>query len=112
MATGYKCRFFQQEPDLSSIAKNKPLIEKLIGQITLFKASFEEQLKNSLPKEHKELEAAIRRSNLRLEALRDMEADRPISPEGEKLLVEYIKTMDKSSGYVEVHEEKAPDMAP
>lgn len=117
--TKYRGRFFPEANYSSmakSIANNKALIHELIEQIELFKFSFAEQLKQASPKESKELEAAIKRSDQRLETLKNLESNRPVTMQEQKLLVDYIKTMHISGAKVfadlhkdtDLHEEPSP----
>ncbi|KTC91803.1 MULTISPECIES: hypothetical protein [Legionella] len=120
--TQYRGRFFSEANYSSmakSIANNKSLILELIEQITLFKSAFVEQLKQSSPKESKELEAAIQRSDSRLQTLKNLEANRPVTEQEQKLLVDYIKTMHISGAkvFADLHkdtavEEKSSSPAP
>ncbi|KTD33540.1 hypothetical protein Lnau_2291 [Legionella nautarum] len=119
MPTQYRGRFFSEANYSSmakSIANNKALIHELIEQIELFKVSFVEQLKQASPKESKELEAAIQRSDSRLKTLKNLESNRPVTAKEQKLLVDYIKTMHISGAKVfadlhkdkDLHEEPSP----
>ncbi|CEG59826.1 hypothetical protein [Legionella micdadei] len=98
---------------ITNIANNKSLVQELIQKITVFRNSFDEELRQS-PKNHDEILAALNRSERCLETLKKMDADQPITAEEQRLLLDYIKPMHLSGAKVieEIPEDRPESATP
>ncbi|KTD27008.1 MULTISPECIES: hypothetical protein [Legionella] len=84
---------------IENITNNKPLIQELIQRITIFKNSFDEELRQS-HRNREEILAAFNRSKCCLDTLKKMDANQPITAEEQRVLFDYIKPMHLSGAQI------------
>lgn len=90
-----RIRFFQEPRKVLSIASDPDHLHELIDQIALLKSAFEDELERTTSKTDKTvLEAAIKRSAVRLDTLKRIEKNLPVLSDNLKLLLQYGNNSD------------------